>query len=275
MPTPRGKPDAARLDKLVADARRNREQREAGYRERALKIYPWICGRCTREFTRENVQQLTVHHRDHNHDNNPPDGSNWELLCLYCHDNEHSRAARAGRPRPGGAGLAGRRGDAPPVRGPGVAAEAREGRRAVSLLPGVLYFILVFGAGFILGPIRVLWLVPRLGERWAELVELPVMVVVIVLAARFVVRRLAVPPTPRARLLMGALGLALTLAAECALAHVAARHDAGRLRRQPRSGVGHRVLRDAAVVRRVAAAAGTAPMNEAGAATLAVLRAGR
>jgi len=30
-------------------------------------------------------------HKDHNHDNNPPDGSNWELLCIYCHDNEHSR----------------------------------------------------------------------------------------------------------------------------------------------------------------------------------------
>jgi len=87
----------------------------------------------------------------------------------------------------------------------------------VSLLPGVLYFILVFGAGFILGPIRVLWLVPRLGERWAELVELPVMVVAIVLAARFVVRRLAVPPTTPARLMMGGSGLALTLAAECAL----------------------------------------------------------
>jgi hypothetical protein len=87
----------------------------------------------------------------------------------------------------------------------------------VSVLPGVLYFVLVFGAGFILGPIRVLWLVPRLGERWAELIELPVMVVAIVLAARFVVRRLAVPPTTPARLMMGGSGLVLTLAAECAL----------------------------------------------------------
>jgi len=98
MPSNREKPDTTRLDKLVADARRNREQRDSGYRERALKIYPWICGRCTREFTRETVSQLTVHHRDHNHDNNPPDGSNWELLCLYCHDNEHSRQLeQAGR----------------------------------------------------------------------------------------------------------------------------------------------------------------------------------
>jgi len=76
---------------MVAQALRDRKAREQGYREQALKIYPWICGRCTREFTRENVQQLTVHHRDHNHDNNPKDGSNWELLCIYCHDNEHSR----------------------------------------------------------------------------------------------------------------------------------------------------------------------------------------
>ena len=79
------------MDRIVAEARRNREQREKDYREQALKIYPWVCGRCAREFTRVNVQQLTVHHKDHNHDNNPADGSNWELLCIYCHDNEHSR----------------------------------------------------------------------------------------------------------------------------------------------------------------------------------------
>ena len=90
-----GKPDQARLDRVVADARRASEQRAEGYRERALKIYPWICGRCAREFDRTNVAQLTVHHRDHNHDNNPPDGSNWELLCVYCHDNEHSRQLEA------------------------------------------------------------------------------------------------------------------------------------------------------------------------------------
>jgi hypothetical protein len=86
-------PDHARLDRVVAEARRAREEREQGYRERALKIYPWICGRCGREFDRTTVQQLTVHHRDHNHDNNPTDGSNWELLCVYCHDNEHQRHA--------------------------------------------------------------------------------------------------------------------------------------------------------------------------------------
>ena len=84
-------PDTHRLDQIVAEARRNREQREKTYREQALKIYPWICGRCAREFDRANVRLLTVHHKDHNHDNNPPDGSNWELLCVYCHENEHSR----------------------------------------------------------------------------------------------------------------------------------------------------------------------------------------
>ncbi|MEA3412622.1 MAG: YajD family HNH nuclease [Pseudomonadota bacterium] len=83
--------DAGRLDQVVAEARRSRDERERDYRARALKMYPWICGRCGREFTRQNLQELTVHHRDHNHDNNPPDGSNWELLCVYCHDNEHSR----------------------------------------------------------------------------------------------------------------------------------------------------------------------------------------
>ena len=85
----------AHTDKMIAETLRHRETRESGYRERALKIYPWICGRCAREFTRENLPQLTVHHRDHNHDNNPNDGSNWELLCLYCHDNEHSRESDA------------------------------------------------------------------------------------------------------------------------------------------------------------------------------------
>lgn len=83
--------DPSKLDRIVADARRAADERAQSYRERALKIYPWICGRCTRVFTRVNLRELTVHHRDHNHDNNPPDGSNWELLCVYCHDNEHQR----------------------------------------------------------------------------------------------------------------------------------------------------------------------------------------
>jgi len=86
----------SKLDAVVAAAQRSRAEREQGYREQALKLYPWVCGRCSREFTRANLRELTVHHRDHNHDNNPPDGSNWELLCLYCHDNEHARYLEAG-----------------------------------------------------------------------------------------------------------------------------------------------------------------------------------
>ena len=98
----------AHTDRMIAETLRNRQTREQGYREQALKIYPWICGRCTREFTRENLQQLTVHHRDHNHDNNPKDGSNWELLCLYCHDNEHSRELEADAARAAGHSGAGK-----------------------------------------------------------------------------------------------------------------------------------------------------------------------
>jgi 5-methylcytosine-specific restriction endonuclease McrA len=84
-------PDNAKLDRIVAEARRKRDERSLTYRERALKLYPWICGRCAREFTSSTLHMLTVHHRDHDHDNNPADGSNWELLCIYCHENEHSR----------------------------------------------------------------------------------------------------------------------------------------------------------------------------------------
>ena len=99
--TTRGRnPDSANLDRIVAKAQRDRLLREQGYREQALKIYPWICGRCAREFTRENLRELTVHHRDHNHENNPADGSNWELLCVYCHDNEHARYVDPSAPEP-------------------------------------------------------------------------------------------------------------------------------------------------------------------------------
>jgi hypothetical protein len=85
------KANKADLDRIVAKARKAQREREKGYREQSLKIHPWICARCGREFTRRNLHMLTVHHKDHNHDNNPPDGSNWENLCIYCHDNEHRR----------------------------------------------------------------------------------------------------------------------------------------------------------------------------------------
>ncbi len=96
MPNRDPRRPAADPDRVVAQAQRARQERERGYRERALKLYPWICGRCAREFTRENLRELTVHHRDHDHDNNPADGSNWELLCIYCHDNEHARSVEPG-----------------------------------------------------------------------------------------------------------------------------------------------------------------------------------
>ncbi|GLS84400.1 YajD family HNH nuclease [Paraferrimonas haliotis] len=76
-------------DKTGASA--NYRRMESEYRDQALKLYPWVCGRCAREFVYSNIRELTVHHIDHDHTNNPSDGSNWELLCLYCHDHEHSK----------------------------------------------------------------------------------------------------------------------------------------------------------------------------------------
>ncbi len=70
-------------------------ERQKGYRERALKLFPHVCASCGREFSGKRLRELTVHHKDHNHHNNPPDGSNWELLCLYCHDHEHEKSLDA------------------------------------------------------------------------------------------------------------------------------------------------------------------------------------
>ena len=81
----------------------------------------------------------------------------------------------------------------------------------------VLYFMLVFGAGFVLGPIRIMWIVPRFGTRIAELMEMPLMFVVISVAARWIVRRLAVPYTLSIRLGMGCIALGLSLVAEITL----------------------------------------------------------
>ena len=85
------------------------------------------------------------------------------------------------------------------------------------LKAGVLYFARVFRVGFILGPIRVLGVAPRLGTRMAELLETPVMLAITILAARWIVRRLAVPPTLSCRLGMGCIALILMLVAEFAL----------------------------------------------------------
>ena len=76
---------------ILAKLRRDRDIRQNGYRERALRLFPHVCASCRREFSGKKLRELTVHHKDHNHENNPPDGSNWELLCLYCHDHEHEK----------------------------------------------------------------------------------------------------------------------------------------------------------------------------------------
>lgn len=93
--------DCKHIDAVVAEMRKEEQLRQAGYREQSLKLFPHVCGRCTREFEGKKLRELTVHHRDHNHDNNPPDGSNWELLCLYCHDHEHTRGVQEQRSEDG------------------------------------------------------------------------------------------------------------------------------------------------------------------------------
>ncbi len=72
--------------------REARQAAKSGYRAQSLQIHGLICAKCGREFESENSHLLTVHHRDGNPANNPPDGSNWENLCVYCHDDEHSRS---------------------------------------------------------------------------------------------------------------------------------------------------------------------------------------
>jgi 5-methylcytosine-specific restriction endonuclease McrA len=84
-------PNAETQAQILARLRRDVEIRQKGYRERALALFPHVCASCGREFSGKRLKELTVHHKDHNHENNPPDGSNWELLCIYCHDHEHEK----------------------------------------------------------------------------------------------------------------------------------------------------------------------------------------
>jgi hypothetical protein len=84
-------PGGDELHDVIAHARADSERRHRSFRARALELFPPVCAHCGREFTGIRIRELTVHHKDHNHDHNPPDGSNWELLCLHCHENEHSR----------------------------------------------------------------------------------------------------------------------------------------------------------------------------------------
>ena len=99
----------AKAEQIVAEGRRARAEWDSGYRGQALKILPWVCGKCAREFDGKNLRDLTVHHKDHDHNNNPADGSNWELLCVYCHDDEHSRKEVADASGPGKRGDSGPR----------------------------------------------------------------------------------------------------------------------------------------------------------------------
>ena len=75
---------------IIRDLKQARNP-QSDYIEQSLRIHGLICAKCGREFTETDRHMLTVHHKDGNHRNNPPDGSNWENLCAYCHEDEHSR----------------------------------------------------------------------------------------------------------------------------------------------------------------------------------------
>jgi len=87
---PRKTGDQKPVGDVIREMRRNLSS-DNDYRARSLQIHGLVCARCGREFDSGSKHMLTVHHRDGNHRNNPPDGSNWENLCVYCHDDEHSR----------------------------------------------------------------------------------------------------------------------------------------------------------------------------------------
>ncbi len=93
-PQPPASPERRAL--LQAELRRDIVVRQDGYREKALRVLPHVCASCGRSFDGKRLKELTVHHKDHNHNNNPPDGSNWELLCIYCHDHEHEKTLLGG-----------------------------------------------------------------------------------------------------------------------------------------------------------------------------------
>jgi 5-methylcytosine-specific restriction endonuclease McrA len=78
------------VDEIVGELKKT-SSRTSDYRERSLEIHGLICAKCAREFDHKDRHLLTVHHKDGNPNNNPPDGSNWENLCNYCHEDEHSR----------------------------------------------------------------------------------------------------------------------------------------------------------------------------------------
>jgi len=84
-------PSSRSAEDVVRQIKAAQSSSEGDYRERSLAMHGLICARCGREFDAVNRHLLTVHHKDGNHQNNPPDGSNWENLCAYCHEDVHSR----------------------------------------------------------------------------------------------------------------------------------------------------------------------------------------
>ncbi|MBN2307833.1 MAG: HNH nuclease family protein [Candidatus Hydrogenedentes bacterium] len=88
--------DPERKARFLAEVRKSQALREKTYREQALKLFPHVCAWCGREFSGKDLHELTVHHKDSNHMNNPPDGSNWELLCVHCHEEEHLGERKGG-----------------------------------------------------------------------------------------------------------------------------------------------------------------------------------
>jgi len=84
------------LQDSVRDIKKNqRPPIGEDYREKSLNIHGLVCARCGRSFDESKRHLLTVHHKDSNHHNNPADGSNWENLCVYCHEDIHSRGVLA------------------------------------------------------------------------------------------------------------------------------------------------------------------------------------
>jgi hypothetical protein len=84
-------PPKAKADAATENLGPRHPSPQSAYREQSLLLHGLICAKCAREFSPKDRHMLTVHHKDGNWKNNPPDGTNWENLCLYCHDDEHSR----------------------------------------------------------------------------------------------------------------------------------------------------------------------------------------
>jgi predicted HNH restriction endonuclease len=112
-------PEGKKSDRAAGDivralrAEKAAEGEAFDYREASIKLHGTHCARCAKDFTGKDRKQITVHHKDFNHNNNPRDGSNWENLCVYCHEDVHSRHLVEDSINPGSA-----RSSKPPEREP-------------------------------------------------------------------------------------------------------------------------------------------------------------